>query len=163
MNDEEHAALANYLAPPRTEAGVMVTSALQAVLRDARGVTGRDPDTGTLREVRHAATWLGATGYLIALDQLGKAVKPAGVAPPERPFFKACLENFAPDLGADDVRALYSLRNSFAHDFSLASQRQGLDEGPDHRHRFFALDTVGPLVVHPPVQWTGRYEDVASN
>ena len=59
-----------------------------AALRDARGITIRDPDTGVLKQNAshgHVGSWLEALGYLVFLDHIGICFKrkDAKELPPE--------------------------------------------------------------------------------
>ncbi|WP_328448775.1 MULTISPECIES: hypothetical protein [unclassified Amycolatopsis] len=129
-------------------------SRLIAVLREARQATGRNPETGRIEPGSGALSgnWLGAVGYLMLVDQVGSAYRPAGVpAVPGPPVVRA-LRYFAPGVGEPEREALYALRCSLVHDFGLVSVG-----GPGRTHHFMLDDAEGgPIVRLPPEPWDGR-------
>lgn len=157
VTTDEQNAIRQYLTWTPTRPGVNVVSSFWAVLRDSRGVTGRNPDNGKLERPEHAATWLGAVGYLLFFDQVGGAVRPASEppAPPGEPDVVTCLRHFTP-LKASEREALYALRCALAHDYSLVNQG-----APGRRHVFTLVpDTIGDaIVIVPDPPWDG---DLAS-
>ena len=139
--------------------GPGVRSNLAAVLADARGVTGRDQETGDVipERAEHSALWLGALGYLIAIEIIGKYLDRVGyVGDEKRPIMRALLQFTEDEVEDEDAHkvaryaALYALRNAFAHNYSLFNERAGLS------HRF-ALTTTGeaPVVRLPAEGWDG--------
>ena len=160
---DEATALALYLSPDPIRIGSWQRwSSLEAALRDARRVTGRDEADGTFVNPAHALTWLGAVGYLAALDQLGNAVT---VTDPDDEMaarlalhdkgpgksFRRTLARFT-DLPFGDICALYGLRCALVHSFGLANAH----DDPNFR-RVYELYPTGPLVVHPKTPWDGTY------
>ena len=155
------------------------TSCLRAVLRDARGATSRDLDTGELlpdgdRSSGQLAAdrghWLGAVGYMLMLDQLGTAVKLTDVREgnaiaramppakrnqkkarrtPKANAFKLTLYRFS-DVTDDEGHALWALRNAFAHDYSLMNKPT---------HRFMLTDVLGRVVEPATNKWNGKVGD----
>jgi hypothetical protein len=96
-------------------------TAFTAVLRDARGITKRDPDTGRLDpEVKHGhlGSWLGALGYMVLLDQIGRCFKPKRDAPEQGPPMVKALKHFS-GLTDEKTCAIFALRCAFAHDYGL--------------------------------------------
>jgi hypothetical protein len=136
-------------------------SSLMAVLRDARAATGRSEETGLLQagQEARAGHWLGALGYMVTIEHIGKCFRPRGAPLPPRPGFRRALVDFAPHLTEKERDALYALRCCFAHDYSLVN-------GPEHTSRNlwyrFTLnaDEQTPLVEGPSEQWNG---DLASS
>jgi hypothetical protein len=158
VSSDEQAAIQRYLTwtPPR--AGVNVVSSFWAVLRDARGVTGRNPDTGRLEWPEHAATWLGAVGYLLFFNQVGGAIRPASAPATQssEPDILTCLRHFTP-LKESEREALYALRCALAHNYSFVNQgRPGLN------HVFTlvpgTINDAIVIVADPP--WNGDFSTV---
>jgi hypothetical protein len=143
-------ALDLYLCP----SGIRV-SCFHAALRDARGVTGRDLGTGQcVDEPDRSGNWLGAIGYLLLLDQLGTAVRPAAVVGGDSGSIIRALEWFAPGVTGVGRKAIYALRNALAHDYSLFNKN---DKDPELQHEFALHRGAGRLVQIPPRPWLGDY------
>ena len=139
---------------PQTD-GSQLWSSLDAGLRDARHVTGRDESTGVVVEEQRTQRWLGVAGYLSILDQLGSVVVAAGRRAPTQasPRFKLAAATFC-GIRGEDERALWALRNSLIHDFSLINIPTSRS-GPTLRA--FSLRTVGAMVEHPAQDWDGTF------
>lgn len=165
MDDLERTLLTSYLRywpnPPLSRP----TSTLCLALRDCRNTTGRD-SKGRLTDANaeHGMTLLAALGYLCVLDQLGTAVKPRnetttqrrqleqlGKPTSVRRRFSAPLVWFK-NLQASELAALYALRCSLAHDYSLMNVPKNQ---PDLTH-FFSLEDDQSLVIRlPKKRWDG--------
>jgi hypothetical protein len=145
-----------YPTPPRH--GVQYKSSLIALLTDARGATGRDLDTGSVVTHDHTRSWLGATGYLILLDQVGTCFQRVGAkVPADNPIARA-LKQFS--HVTDDARmdAIYALRHALAHDYALYNTNS---KHPNRQHAFnFTADAHTPLVVLPHRPWSGSYNAI---
>lgn len=143
---------------PRT----IVFSSLTAALRDARQATGRDVNSGENKNKENnpsASNWLGATCYLIILEQLGKCYKgrndpdQSGLSPIQK-----CLRNHT-QLTPDQCDAIYALRNAFAHDYSISNLNQKYSS---LQHHFTLLDYYSdPFLCLPKKQWDGKPETKA--
>jgi hypothetical protein len=142
-----HEAINAYLTPVE-DADDGRFSLLDAVLSDANKAMEAD------------ALWLGASGYLISIEQLGKTVEkmedPAARGGSEDSF-RAALADFAPGLEEDTAGALYGLRCSLVHSFGLINEKPGTD-----KHRVFALTRSGPPVKFPETDWDGTIEGTKS-
>jgi hypothetical protein len=125
-------AISAYLAPSLLPTDGRV-SLLDAALRDAAAATATN------------GLWLGAVGYLIAIEQLGKTVAPVGSQTDRtrsEVAFRTCLTDFRPDI-EDPIRgALYALRCALVHSFGLINNNPGTD-----KHHVFALTRSGSLVL----------------
>jgi hypothetical protein len=145
-----------YPTPPRH--GIQYKSSLIALLTDARGATGRHLDTGSVVTPDHTRSWLGATGYLILLDQVGTCFQRAGTkVAADNPIARA-LKQFS--HVADDTRvdAIYALRHGLAHDYALFNANS---KHPNRQHAFnFTADAHTPLVVLPQRPWSGSYSAI---
>ena len=137
-------------APP----GWVMRSTLMALLEHARSETGRDGQTGELENEGKSGSWLGATAYLILLDQIGKCVKPADAPNPAGPTsIERALQMWS-SRSRPEVCVLTALRNALAHDFALSNPNS---KDPDYQHRF-ALDRHPMrLVQFPAKTWSGDY------
>lgn len=125
-------------------------------LKDARKVTGRNIENGTKDDSNafgHLGSWLGTIGYLSLLDQIGSCFKKLNgptVDPNKSGIIKA-LKNFSL-LSDDEIDAVYALRNSFAHDYSL--QNIGKRPGLTHHFNVDNSDT-NPAIILPRQSWDG--------
>lgn len=125
------------------------------VLQEARKLTGRDITSGLKNTISldENESWLGVTGYMILLDQIGKCFKPKGLQVEKGNAIQKALKYFS-NLESNRIDAIYALRCAFAHDFSLANQ----NDDPSLRHRFLiSTNKVHPLVSLPVKQWSGKY------
>lgn len=178
MSRRQRQALDQYLAggvAPHPRGGV-TESTLAAALREARALTGRDRITGSEREP--SLSWPGAATYLLLILQLGHAVKPCPgtrsafaqrridhprVGPRRAPHqlkpgssewqFRSTLVDYSTIDDDLDVSALWALRCSFAHDFSLVNTHSTRS---DLRHRF-RLSDLGSIVQRPSRRWSGTF------
>ncbi len=147
--------------PPRD--GVRRVSCLNAALHDARRVTGRNTVTG-VPESHHddlAGCWLGATGYLILLDMVGTVFRPVGAEALSGHSIGRALRRFYPTLKEEEREAIYALRCSLVHDFSLVNDAHYVkDERLKRlrRHHFYLEDLAVPefLVEFPENAWNGE-------
>jgi len=128
-------------------------------LKDARKMTGRNIQNGAkdlTNTFGHLGSWLGTIGYLSLLDQIGSCFKrkDGPVIEANKSCIIKALKNFS-SLNDDKIDAIYALRNSLAHDFSL--QNVGHRQGLIHH---FDLDNspTNPLIVLPSMPWDGRME-----
>jgi len=105
----------------KLDENVDVFSSLVALLRDCRELTGRNTETGK-RNHSHdkdkSDNWLGAIGYLTVLDQIGKCYRLTKKEQITNNSIIKALKYFS-DLDEDEIFAIYALRCSFAHDYSL--------------------------------------------
>lgn len=151
----EQEAIARHLAFPPDPDRV---SGLVAVLRDARGATGRHIDALDPGPPERPASWLGALGYLIFLEHVGRCLRPKSALPMKvEPLVKAL--SFFTVLGEREAFALYALRCGFAHSYSLWNRpRRGT---PERRalltHHFKLLvEGGGPVVALGTQLWDGN-------
>ena len=127
-------------------------------LKDARKMTGRNTETGAkdgTNQFGHLGSWLGAIGYLSLLDQIGgcfRNVKRPLTEKNKSGIIKA-LKNFS-DLDNNQINAIYSLRNSFAHDYSLQNIDKKEREGLTHHFEVNNSPTE-PLIILPTEPWKG--------
>lgn len=136
-------------APP----GWVYQSTWMLLLDRARSETGRHGGTGALLDESKSGSWLGATAYLILLDQLGKCLKPAtALNPPGPSSVERALQMWS-GLPEAEIRVLTAVRNALAHDFALSNQ----NANPDYRHRFAYDRHPTRLVAFPAQQWSGDY------
>lgn len=154
-----------HLSPPHVLEGKWRYSAFIAALRDARLATGRNPNTGDKINTLLLGSWLGTMGYLALLDQIGKCFKPKGMATlsTRREIIKA-LTYFS-NLNERKKYAIYALRCSFAHDFSLFNipQRER-DKALLQHHFVVGVGKDAPLITFPDQgnDWNGVYQDKSS-
>jgi hypothetical protein len=90
---------------------------------------------------------------MMMFDQVGSACQLAGGPPEQGPSFVKALKSFAAGVGELEREALYALRCSLVHDFSL------VNIGSSRRTHHFMLDDgeqLGPVVRLPPEPWDGQ-------
>lgn len=156
----EQETLSSFLTyrPPQSEAHVV--SCLIAALRDARRTSGRFEDSGKLDPSRASQMdcWLGALGYLVMLEQIGKCYRRSGGAlNGNHPAFVKALMSFAPELSGDESYALWALRSSFAHNYGLINNKRKDDPRLIHHFMLDAtLDSNTPVVRIPATRWDGQ-------
>jgi hypothetical protein len=128
-----------YLFLPVTHEGTSYRSSLEALLRDARGATGRDLGDGSVKHADHSRSFLGAMGYLALVDQMSKAIDPgaprrAGPLQGGNAFETLLLR--VTNVTPDEAAALYALRCSFVHQYGLLNdghQRRRKNESSDEK------------------------------
>jgi hypothetical protein len=149
-------AITAHLYPTRPRFGVQYKSSLIALLTDARSAAGRDPDTGLVVSPDHTRSWLGATGYLILLDQVGTCFRQVGVSVvADNPIARA-VKQFSHITDDARVDVIYALRHALAHDYALFNANS---KHPGRQHAFnFTADDHTPLVVLPRRPWNGSYD-----
>jgi hypothetical protein len=125
-------------------------SSLVAAMRDARGATSRN-ERGRYRNQRESessASWLGAIGYLSVLDQLGTCFARTGEWQASKVAIIRAIGYWAPEVTSTEAHALYALRCSLVHAYSLWNDGGG---EPRQRHKFGLVVTPGAdLVTLPP-------------
>lgn len=128
-------------------------------LKDARKMTGRNIETGAkdgTNQFGHLGSWLGTIGYLSLLDQIGGCFKRVGgpVVEENKSGIIKALKYFS-NLDDNQIDAIYALRNSFAHDFSL--QNVGKRAGLTH-HFVVGNSPIESLIILPSNPWDGILE-----
>lgn len=149
-------ALRAHLYPHQPVNGLQYKSSLIALLGDARGAADRDGETGEVEPGKRSASWLGAVGYLVLLDQVGTCFKVRGQRDVNERAFVHAVRTFSHVRDDLTVLALYALRCALAHDYALYNDGGGAR--PLLRHAFnFCADTTSPLVQLPARTWSGTY------
>jgi hypothetical protein len=158
LTKDERAAIERHLYECEPTAGVKYQSSLIAILGDARGAADRDEE-GRVKPNRRSQSWLGATAYLILLDQVGKTFKVNGTPDTFGHPIGLAISHFTPIQDEAIIEALYALRCALAHDYSLFNRdKHGTQPMRDHAFNFTA-DPVSPLVELPSSKWNRVYKD----
>ena len=125
-------------------------------LKDARKMTGRNIETGAKdnsNSFGHLGSWLGTIGYLSLLDQIGgcfKRINGPIIQVNKSNIIKA-LKNFS-SLNDNKIDAIYALRNSFSHDYSI----QNIGSRPGLIHHFLVDNSsTNPAIILPQQNWDG--------
>lgn len=159
MNDTEKKVLNLYFSNPKKTDSYEIKSPYIAALLDSRITTGRNKRTGKKLNKSHGS-WIGSLGYMALLDHVGKIIKLKNKSNKTSNSFLNSLYNFS-DLSEKQIYALYSLRCSFAHDYSLFN----IPKNDDHKknlkiHRFRVTQgNNGDLIIFPKENWNGDYND----
>jgi hypothetical protein len=154
----EHDTISAFLTNRRRRSDTHWVSSLVAVLRDARAATGRYLATGEVSpKQRGSGSWLGVLGYMVMLDQIGECFRPADASslPNGTPDLIKALTYFADEIPDRERQALYALRCSFAHDYSLVNIPSNRRTDRLHHFRLSEDPTPCPLVDLPAVPWDG--------
>jgi hypothetical protein len=116
--EDARAAIERHLYECEPAAGMKYQSSLIAILGDARGAANRDGE-GRVKPNKRSQSWLGATAYLIMLDQVGKVFKVNGAPDTFDHPIGLAISHFTPIQDEAIIEALYALRCALAHDYSL--------------------------------------------
>lgn len=144
------------LSPAREKNGVEFISSYRAAINGARKLTGRDINNGRKLAKDHG-NWLGALGYLIVIDIIGLLFRIGGKSKNSNNFIYT-LKNFT-NLDEKTIHALYALRCSFAHNFSLYNIPNGRTNKKTAKslcHHFTVTQGKGRLVVFSKYAWDGK-------
>lgn len=155
MNNEEKEILNFYFGNPFRSNGYEMKSPYIAALIDSRIATCRNKRSGKKLNKGHGS-WIGALGYMALLDHVGKIIEFKDKKNTTKKSFLGSLYNFS-NLKKKEIYALYSLRCSFAHDYSLFNIPHNDDKEKElkcHRFRVTQGDT-GELIVFPKDIWNG--------
>lgn len=142
--------------PPR-DGGPLYRSSFHALLIEARWATGRDEQTGALIAPKRGRRLIGTTAYLMLLDQIGSSFEPLTprqLSVGNNSFLRA-LAHFSAIHDEQERKALYALRNAFAHDYSLFNRNRH-DLGLQHAFHL-SVNSYDPAVRLPPCPWDGHY------
>lgn len=149
-------AVAFHLGPLVPTGDGLVFSSFRALLRNARKHTGRSEETGEVDDPTAVADWLGALGYLVLLEQIGRCFSIAGQPRQKHEPVASALVNFG-GVRRQEARALYALRCALAHDFGLQNRNE---KKRDLQHQFRLIAVPGgPLVRLPAEIWSGNRSD----
>lgn len=145
------------ICPPKEKGGKVFITPYMAVLRDARYLSGRDVKNGKkIKNIDHGS-WLGALGYLIAIDIIGSWYV-FGEINNENDFLYA-LKNTT-DLDDKSRYALYAFRCSFAHNFALRNIPNKNEKDAKKIELLRVCFTVsqgkGLLIKHSQKPWDGE-------
>lgn len=131
----------------------------QVALDEVRFLTGRDKNNGVFNPNHSYIGFVGLLGYLCIIDHLGGVFSPKS---PKQPLpdpnvnsFKRLLYEFT-NLSSEDIKTLYGLRCSLAHNFSLVND--------DERHQYFfsvVRSVTHPLIVPAKKPWDGVFRDTS--
>jgi hypothetical protein len=133
-------------------------SGIVAALRDARKTTNRNQDTGEKIPNTHHGSWLGAIGYLVLLNQIGNCFKPKNIAGVRENSIVKALKYFT-NLNDNEINAIYALRCSFAHDYSLTN----INRNPLRQHRFNVCVGDNFVVLLAKNPWNGDMQNKDRN
>lgn len=137
-------------------------SSFVALLGDVRAASGRDANGK--KEPKHHGNWLAIIGYLILLDQIGDTFAIKGKTPSEGNAIYRALGTFS-SLGKRERKAIYALRCSLAHEYSLFNippLRRGKRD-PELFHLFnLCQGSRGNIVTLPEKKWDGKHSNLDS-
>lgn len=163
---KEEDALFQYLdtSSEREVAGMIIKSPYVGVLQEARKATNRDIYSGEKVINTSHGSWLGAVGYLIAVDHTGdrfsvnnknkqKKLEEIEKITKLNSFIKTLI--VFSSLSTKEIFALYALRCSFIHDYALFNNKR-----KEFIHHFSVTQgQPGKLVIFPKKHWDGKMEN----
>ena len=142
-------------------------STIICALRDARGLTQRNLETGKFSAdlPGQIGSWPGAMMYMTILDQIGTAFyhfDKKKLGKERSPILKAI--NYFNEYGLlceDQIHAIIGLRNAFFHNFNLINvPKRESKIGVLQRHRFVVMASFDNWMVKlPETPWLGDYEN----
>ena len=134
-------------------------SNLVAGIKTCRDATKRDTNTGKVPAgILNGGpeNWLGALGYFAILDLIGSAFEKTAGGSRSGSSIEFAIKSFAFDLVQNEdrkVKAIYALRNAFAHDFNLLNTNS---KTPELQHKFTVYAVPDPNIVTLPLRpWSG--------
>ena len=98
-----------------------------------------------------------ALAYLSILDQLGKSIKPKNNEVLNNSPIINALQYFS-DLNSKERKAIYALRNAFAHDFGLVNKNRR-DGEMQHRFTVTQRRNTSKVVKLPNKYWDGDFSN----
>ena len=132
-------------------------SCLIIALENARILCGLDKETGEIERqdclgsvchennILEKGSFIGLINYLLILDMLGAIFSKEKVG--KRINF--ILEEYGGFVEEKDRVAIYTLRNTLAHNYGLADN--------DKKIKFILDNDLTELIVHPDIAWNGSY------
>lgn len=166
-NEEVLKKIFNYNQPFQRD-GVEVYSMIIYVLRSARYLSGVDLETAKFdisntfktleNDLYFSFQFSGILNYLILLEQIGSLVEPKDkIKSTNEKGIKRCLFYFS-ELDDEERTILYQLRNSLAHRFSLATEKN------NNPHKFaISIEDNDKVIEKSLVQWDGNYSNKNEN
>lgn len=162
MTEDEKNIYRRYFSNPFRSGQYEIKSPYISALIDSRIATGRNKKNGKKLNKSHGS-WIGALGYMILLDHVGKIVKIKNEKDQKlNPFLKS-LYNFS-DLNKQQIYALYSLRCAFAHDYSLFNIPKRDDKEKELKCHWFSVSQGenDRFITFPSKRWDGNFENAKS-
>ena len=148
---EDKEAVLEYLTKERKIAGKTYISSYYSCLVHARTATGREANSGLLKNKNNIGNWPGAFMYMVLIDHIGGIFEVGNKTKGENKFLKA-LSNFS-NLSDDNAKTLYQLRNSLFHSFCLYDfpRNEKL-----FTPRVFTVHRGNRLIDFPSKDWDGN-------
>lgn len=134
-------------------------SPYMAALIDARRVTARNIRSGKKLNKEHGC-WLGVLGYMALVDHVGGVIKTKNGVRRDNDFLSAL--RFFTSLKEREIKALYALRCSFAHNYHLYNNNSK-DDDKIHHFKVTSGLTGNDLIIFPKEKWDGRHETKNNN
>lgn len=145
--------------------GAETFSVIINLLRGARYLCGNDLDTGEYKlnnlgfslenNLYHSFSFSGILNYLILLEQIGTLVEPKVKSEnTNEKAIKRALFYFS-NLDKEERIILAQLRNSLAHRFSLATEKDA-----KYPHKFIiSIEKSDKVIKKPLIKWDGDFSN----
>ena len=153
-------------------------SCLMMAIRNARHLTGRDVETGEAKDMNTMRTnvnmrdevfdncledesfFAGIVMYLIALDSIGCLFGKKGN---KKNSIKRALDQFS-SLSDGEISALVDLRNTLAHNFGLATEKEHNNGNKKSKHKYtLAFSDDAEAIKLPETEWDGVFTNKDSS
>lgn len=158
MDNKEKKILRQYFKGPIKKGGFISKSPYIAALIDSRIASGRNKSSGKKLNKSHGS-WIGALGYMALVDHVSKVIKLKGYQSKGNSFVDTLFQFTI--LSEKEIYALYALRCSFAHDYSLYNIPRPNDPKLILKQHFFTVTQGddGILITFPQKSWNGDFDD----
>jgi len=141
-------------------------SCLKIALKDARMISGRDFETGQVKNdflqtensFLSPYSFIGVINHLLILEIIGEIYKLKSFRTKKNNKIYSALAQFS-DLNENDIDVIISLRNCLAHNYGLANIPYDSKEFNTKRHIFILSNTNhSKLIQYPKIIWDGDFK-----
>jgi len=143
-------------------------SSFVLAIRDARSISGRDPESGengldiltNEKSFLSPNSFIGLINYLLILEMIGKIfkIKNGSKIKKNNSIYKALHQFY--NLDEKDINTIIALRNSLAHNYSLVNIPYNEIENNDKRHKFILCYSSNVNIIEYPTKpWDGQFSN----
>lgn len=140
-------------------------SCLSIAIRDARMITGRNLETGemefnilnTEKAFLSPYSFIGIINYLLILDMIGSIFTLKKFKTEKENTIYKALKQFSKNINEKDIFTIIALRNSLAHNYSLANIPKSEKENDIKLHHFVIKNSLTEETIRQNNKWDGKY------
>jgi hypothetical protein len=140
-------------------------SCLSIAIRDARMITGRNLETGemefnilnTEKTFLNPYSFIGIINYLLILDMIGSIFSLKNFKTEKESNIYKALKQFSKNINEKDIFTIIALRNSLAHNYSLANIPKSKKENDTKLHHFVIKNSIDEVTIKHNNKWDGKY------